>query len=144
MARRTRSKTPAPTPPLILDSGAVIALSRNDARVRMFLERALQVGSQVLVPVAVVAETTRGSGPRDAPVNRVLRAVGIPPSTQTTGRIAGTLLGRAGSTDTIDALVVAEAVAAGGGRVLTGDPDDLMRLAPAGVRVHAVGRDETH
>jgi predicted nucleic acid-binding protein len=114
---------------LILDSGAVIALSRGDRRARAYLARALEVGALVEIPVVVIAETVRG-GPRDAPVHRVLKAVGrIPEAREIHGRIAGRLLGAARSAHTVDALVVAHAVEGGGAHVLTGDPDDLSRLA---------------
>lgn len=114
---------------LILDSGAVIALSRGDQRARAFVARAVDLGVPIVIPVVVVAETVRG-GPRDAPVNRVLKAVdAVPIATEKVGRTAGRLLGQAKSTETIDALVVAQAVVAGGGHILTGDPDDLEPLA---------------
>lgn len=114
---------------LILDSGAVIALARGDQKARAFLARALELGSPIEIPVVVVAETIRG-GPRDAPVNRVLKAVGsIADALEIHGRIAGRLLGEARSAHTVDALVVAHAVEAGGAQILTGDPDDLERLA---------------
>jgi predicted nucleic acid-binding protein len=114
---------------LILDSGAVIALSRGDARARAFLARALELHAQVEIPVVVLAETMRG-GPRDAPVHRVLKAVGAVPDLQEVhGRVAGQLLGSTRSAATVDALVVAHGVVAGGAQILTGDPDDLERLA---------------
>lgn len=114
---------------LILDSGAVIALARGDQKARAFLARAMELGARVEVPVAVVAETVRG-GPRDAPVNRVLKAVGaVPEMREVHGRTAGRLLGTARSASTVDALVVAHAVEAGGAQILTGDRDDLERLA---------------
>lgn len=125
---------------LILDSGAVIALSRGEARARAFVASALEMGALVEVPVVVVAETVRG-GPRDAPVDRVLRAIGsVPEAREVHGRTAGRLLAEARSTTTIDALVVAQAVEAGGGRVLTGDRDDLERLAAGHpeVSIHAL------
>lgn len=113
---------------LILDSGAVSALSSGEQRARAFLARALELGAPVEVPVVVVAETLRGS-PRDAPVHRVLKAVGaVPDARETHGRTAGRLLGAARSSDTADALVVAQAVEAGGAQILTGDPNDLGRL----------------
>lgn len=114
---------------LILDSGAVIALSRGDQRARAFVARAVELGARVEIPVVVVAETVRGA-PRDAPVHRVLKAVdAVPDATEALGRAAGRLLGTAGSSATVDALVVAQAVDAGGAHVLTGDPDDLEPLA---------------
>ncbi len=128
MARQRRGVAPQR---LILDSGAVIALSRGERRVRAFLARALEMQTLVEVPVAVVAETLRG-GPRDAPVHRVLNSIdAVPPTTEAIGRTAGELLGRARSSATVDALIVAQAVAAGGAQLLTGDPDDLEVLAAA-------------
>lgn len=115
---------------LILDSGAVIALARGDHRPRAFLERALELRAPIEIPVAVVAETLRGHGPRDASVHRVLKAIrAVPPTTEAIGRRAGTLLGRAGMSATVDALVVAQAIEAGGAHVMTGDSEDLERLA---------------
>jgi predicted nucleic acid-binding protein len=128
MAGSRKKRGPLPQR-LILDSGAVIALSRGDQRARAFVARALELDSPVEIPVVVVAETVRG-GPRDASVNRVLKAVdAVPEATEEVGRTAGRLLGRAGSDATVDALVVAQAVHARGAHVLTGDADDLERLA---------------
>lgn len=79
--------------------------------------------------MVVVAETIRG-GPRDTPVQRVLNAVGsVPEASESHGRTAGRLLGAARSAETVDALVVAQAVEAGGARILTGDREDLEQLA---------------
>ena len=136
---RARRKTPPPDR-LILDSGAVLALARAQPRARAFVARALEVGSIVEVPGAVVAETIRGNA-KDAPVYRVLKAIDrIPDTTVEIGRIAGRLLGQTGSSSTIDALVVAQAVQAGGAHILTGDPDDLERLAEphSNVWIHAL------
>ena len=114
---------------LILDSGAVIAIARTEQRAIAFLRRAVELDAEVIVPVVVMAETLRG-GHRDAAVNRVLNTVGdIDPTHPDVGRVAGRLLGRASSAATVDAMVVAEAVVRGGGRVLTGDPTDLTTLA---------------
>lgn len=125
---RQRQATPAHR--LVLDSGAVIALAKLEPRARAALTAAWENGAEVVVPAVVLAETTRGNGPRDAGVNRVLKAVGnVAPTSEDRGRTAGALLARAGSSATVDALVVAEAVQAGGGVVLTGDADDLRRLA---------------
>jgi predicted nucleic acid-binding protein len=83
----------------------------------------------VEIPVVVVAETVRG-GPRDAPVHRILKAVGsIPDAREAHGRTAGRLLGISGTAHTVDALVVAQAIEAGGAQILTGDREDLERLA---------------
>jgi predicted nucleic acid-binding protein len=89
----------------------------------------LELQTPVEIPVVVLAETVRG-GPRDAPLNRVLKAVGsVPEASEVHGRIAGQLLAAARSSETIDALVLAHAVVAGGAHVLTRDREDLERLA---------------
>jgi predicted nucleic acid-binding protein len=127
---RSRRRTQAPPPQrLILDSGAVIALSRNDGRARAALAAAWEAGVEVSIPAVVVAETVRGFA-KDASVNRVIQAVGeVTIVDERAARSAGALLGATRSTSTVDAMVVASAVEQGGGVVLTGDPDDLGRLA---------------
>lgn len=115
---------------MILDRGAVIALAARDVTVRRFVERAIQRRTLVVVPAAVVAETMRG-GPRDAPVNRVLKAVDvIAPVTEEVARLAGRLLATVERSNvTVDALIVAEAILGEAAIVITGDPDDLSALA---------------
>jgi predicted nucleic acid-binding protein len=129
--REVRSRRVAAAPPqrLILDSGAVIALSRRDARARAELTAAWEAGAEVSIPAPVVAETVRGST-KDAPVNRVIKAVGAVTSLdEATGRVAGGLLGVTRSDATVDALVVATALRLGGGVILTSDAHDLHSLS---------------
>jgi predicted nucleic acid-binding protein len=114
---------------LILDAGALIGWARGDARPRAMLRRALELGVDVRIPVAVLAETLRG-GPRDAPIHRVRHAVDVMATTEATGRLAGALLGRSGSANAVDALVAAEAIALGAD-ILTSDPNDLRALVSA-------------
>ena len=122
-------RSEAPPQRLILDAGALIALSRSDARARAVLAAAVEAGADVTIPAVVVAETVRGVA-ADAPVHRVVKAVGdVDIATEAIGRTAGRLLGEAGSSSTIDAIVVATAVEAAGAVILTGDPDDLGALA---------------
>lgn len=129
MARRRRRTQDPPPQRLILDAGAVIALSRADQRARAVLAAAREARVDVSIPSVVVAETVRGTA-ADAPVNRVLKAVGeVDAADEAIGRTASRLLGHAGSSATVDAVVVATAVEVGGAVVLTGDPDDLSALA---------------
>jgi predicted nucleic acid-binding protein len=126
MARPRHRQAQVPAQRLILDSGAVIAWSRGDVRARALLTRALELGVDVRIPVAVLAETLRGSA-RDAPIHRVRNAVDVFPTDERTGRLAGTLLGRTGRSNAVDALVAAEAVTVAAD-VLTTDADDLRAL----------------
>ena len=113
---------------LILDSGAVIAFARGDARVAAPMRIAADRGDEVVVPAVVVAQTIRG-GARDAPVNRLLKAVNVSPVDLHLARSAGELLGKTGLRDALDALVMAEATRGGPAVVLTSDPDDMHALA---------------
>lgn len=119
---------------LILDSGAIFAWASGSERVRRFVQRAVAEQALVLVPAVVVAETTRG-GARDAPVNRVLKAIDeIDAIGEITAREAGRLLAaRRNSNVTIDALVVATAARREPTIILTGDLADITALA-AGYR----------
>lgn len=83
------------------------------------------------IPSVVIAETVRGTS-KDAPVNRVINAVGeVISADEEIARVAGGLLGATKSRSTIDAMVVATAIGLGPAVILTGDPDDLGRLAAA-------------
>ena len=125
MAARRSQRSACPR--LILDSGAVISWSRGDARTRAILREALARDLELRIPVVVLAETLRG-GAQDAPVNRVLKAVGTAATMPDTGREAGHLLGQTGGDKTVDALVAAEALGIPDSTVLTSDPDDLRAL----------------
>jgi predicted nucleic acid-binding protein len=92
------------------------------------MSSALEADAEVSIPAVVVAETVRGVE-ADAPVNRIVKAVGeVDLVDEAVGRVAGRLLGEAGSSSTVDAIVVATAIESGGAVVLTGDPDDLGAL----------------
>jgi predicted nucleic acid-binding protein len=114
----------------------VVSLSRGEGRPRAILRRALEFGVEVRIPVAVLVETLRG-GARDAPLLRVRNAVEVLPTDERTGRVAASLLGNTGGTNTVDALVAAEAVVAQAD-VLTGDPDDLRTLLLKHPRVRVI------
>lgn len=91
--------------------------------------------------MVVVAETVRGNGPRDAPVNLVLAQTSPQhPLTERIARNAGELLGAARSAATIDALVVAEAIECAPAVIFTSDLGDLTTLLGnrPGVTIEAV------
>lgn len=115
---------------LLLDAGALIALSRGSAPARASVKRAIRQGYKVVVPTPVVAQVHRGGWDR-ASVDRTLTAVDVFVATSLeTAMRAGVLLGRAGLSDAIDAIVVAEASGARS-TILTSDPHDIGRLVDA-------------
>jgi predicted nucleic acid-binding protein len=121
-----------------LDAEAVNALAGADSprkrRVRQAMTAAGRVGRDVVVPTLVPAELHRGphrSQRAEALLARHEGAIGCRDTDPVLARIVGGVLhaSSSGSEDMVDAHVVAVAVEAGGGVVLTGDTGDLERLA---------------
>lgn len=134
---------------LVLDSEAFSALARSRSAqhpgaVHAALRAAVETGSDVLVPAAVLAEQYRG-GQHDQIVDSCLgryTGIEVADTTRNLARAIGNLLARAGrgSADHVDATVVAVAVSAGGAVIATGDPDDIAALAAnlVGITVETV------
>jgi hypothetical protein len=125
---QTRARSAAPG--VTVDTGALIALDRGDRRMIALLAQAVRDGVSFRVPAGVVGQAWR-DGRRQATLARFLRApeVQIVPLDGDLARASGELCGHTGTADVIDASVVL--VARGHGDViLTGDADDLGRLAP--------------
>lgn len=123
---------------LVLDSEAFSALARSrtgthPGTIHAALKAAVETGANVVVPAAVLAEQYRG-GRHDQIADSCLgrfTGIEVADTTRHLARRIGNLLARGGrgSADHVDATVVAAAVAAGGGVIATGDPDDLATLA---------------
>lgn len=112
---------------VVLDAGAVIAFARGEFGIRRYIADALERGVDVATTAVVVAETIRG-GPRDAPINRLLKLVEVDSVDEPMARRAGELLSTTESDATVDAIVVAAAERRAPSVVLTRDPD-VERLA---------------
>ncbi|MGH3769961.1 MAG: hypothetical protein ACRDRW_00940 [Pseudonocardiaceae bacterium] len=117
---------------LVLDTGAFVAVERDDralvARLRVAQRHGVELRSNAIV-VAQVWRDTRG---RQARLARLLRSVDVRPVDDEAGRAAGVLIGQAGTQDPIDATLVL--VARSGDRILTSDPQDIQRLVSAAGR----------
>jgi predicted nucleic acid-binding protein len=101
--------------------------------VRAALEAAAQLRRDVIVPAVVLAELYRGAGGSsllDACLSRETGLL-IRSTDRSFARLVGGVLAaaREGTEHIVDAHVVAAAIEAGGGAILTGDPKDLIRLA---------------
>ena len=112
---------------LILDAGAFLAVDRGDRAIMARLQVARQHGIQLRTSAIVIAQVWRDSQGRQAELARLLPAVDVRPIDEPLAREAGVLIGRAKTSDPIDATIVL--VASGGDRILTSDPGDLQRLA---------------
>ena len=114
-----------------LDSGALIALDRNDRVVVARLARAGEMRRRVTIPASALAQAMRNPA-RQARLSRLIRqpdtdlvALNGPDATA-----IGLLLAATGATDIVDAHVAVCARRANQ-PILTSDPGDLRRLDPA-------------
>lgn len=111
---------------LVLDSGALVALERNERRMWVRLKAAQLDGDLPVTHAGVLGQVWRG-GPRQARLSQALSGIDIRPLDEQLGRKSGQLLGAAGLSDVIDAAVVL--LAQDGDEVITSDPHDLGQLA---------------
>lgn len=123
---------------LVLDQAAVSALaeppSNSQRHVRRAMTAAARLRRDVTVPTVILAELYRGAGRNqmiDSLLSREVEALELRDTDRVLARLVGGVLAAAGagSEDLADAHVVAVAVEAGGGVILTVDEDDLTRLA---------------
>lgn len=123
---------------VVLDQRALDALAGAHGpakrRVRQAMAAASRLRRDVVVPTVVFAELYRGGGRNqlvDALLSREEQSLLLRDTDRVLARLVGAVLAAAGagSEDLADAHVVAIAVEAGGGVVLTGDPDDMLRLS---------------
>ena len=110
------------------DTGALVAVERNQREVWAVHRRALERGIRPTVPAGVLAQAWRG-GPQ-AELSRLLKGCRIEDLDEVRGRAAGQACGRASSSDVIDATVVVGALARGD-VVVTSDRADITTIAVA-------------
>lgn len=110
------------------DTGVLIAADRNDREVMLLHNSLLSQGIEPTVPAGVLAQAWRG-GPQ-AGLSRLLKGCRVETLDEGRARLAGTACAAAGTSDTVDASVVAGA-ATRNDLCITSDPDDLDALASA-------------
>ncbi|MGH3811846.1 MAG: PIN domain-containing protein [Pseudonocardiaceae bacterium] len=113
-------------PGIVYDTGALLAAERRHRGLWALHEQSLASGVRPIVPVVVLAQAWRGTP--HANLSRLLRGCQVTPDTEDLGKAAGAICGRTGTSDVIDALVVATALRLHA-LVVTSDPDDLQHLA---------------
>lgn len=117
---------------LVLDTGALIALERDDRRMWRLLGHANKDGMSAVTHGGVVGQAWRRGGPRQALLARALRAIDVRPLDEALGREAGRLLAETRRSDVIDAAIVL--LTQDDDVLVTSDPDDLAPLAEAAGR----------
>jgi predicted nucleic acid-binding protein len=121
------------------DSGVLVGLDRADTRAWAWLRRAAERGEPPLVSAASVAEAWR-DGRTQPRLAAALHACDIRDVDEPIARAAGEALAATAGRNTVDALVAATAARAGA-LLVTGDVDDIRRLADdhfRGLRIAAL------
>lgn len=113
---------------LVLDSGALVALERNERSMWVRLKAAQLDDELPFTHAGVLGQVWRG-GPRQARLSQALGGIDVRALDEPLGRAAGQLLATSGSSDVIDAAVVL--LAQDGDEIVTADHDDLGQLATA-------------
>lgn len=115
--------------PLVYDAGALLAAERNDRKFLAIHKAALLAGRHVFVPAPVLAQAWRG-GAGQAVLAKVLKGCAVLSTDEDVAKRAGVLLGESGTTDAVDAIVVATAMKLVA-TVVTSEPKDLRTLGDA-------------
>lgn len=119
-----------PTVPLVYDAGALIAAEAGDRFMVGLHRRSIDRQRVTIVPSPALTQVWRGGGRRQARLAFLLRACVIHTPGEAVAKLAGTLLGRTGTSDAVDALVVATAALVSA-EIVTSDPRDLRVLIEA-------------
>lgn len=116
---------------ITFDTGALIALDRDDRRVLTLIKRASERGLRITVPTTALAQAMR-SPARQAQLSRFLRhtATDLAVLDASDATATGLLLARTTTADIVDAHVVICARRTGG-PIVTSDAEDLKRLDPS-------------
>ena len=121
----------ARSPTIVLDSGALIAWERGDARMRTLIRDSLRARARLIIPAGVLGQVWR-DGARQVPLRALVNdaMTEVPPLDRLLAEAAGTLCGRAGTADVVDASVALIAKRAQA-LVVTSDTGDFRRLDPS-------------
>ena len=113
---------------LVLDASALIAFERADPRLRALFRESVRLGARLVIPAGVVGQVFR-DGSRQVSLRALLNGptTEVPPLDRTMAEAAGTLCGRSGTSDVVDASVVLVARRERA-KVLTSDTRDFERL----------------
>jgi predicted nucleic acid-binding protein len=114
--------------PAVYDAGVLVAADRNSRAVWADHRVRLEAGIVPVVPSPVIAQVSRSA--QQVQLRRLLRGCEVTALTGEAAHAAGYLLGRAGTSEVVDA-VVAHTAAQLHADVVTGDHADIARLLDA-------------
>jgi hypothetical protein len=122
---------------LVLDTGALIAIERNDRAMWRRIKAAQLAGEVPVSHGGIIGQVWRGRGPREALLALALAGIDVRALDRALGREAGELLATARRTDVVDAALVL--LASDGDQIATSDVFDIEPLAvAAGVHVELI------
>jgi predicted nucleic acid-binding protein len=110
---------------VVYDAAVLVAADRNDRRTWAEHKARLEFGTIPSVPAPVLAQVSRS--PQQAQLRRFLTGCAVVPFGESEAHEAGRLLGKTGTADVVDAIVVTVAIRLNA-MILTSDPDDIKRL----------------
>jgi hypothetical protein len=112
----------------VYDAGVFVAAEKNDRAV--WAEHAVRLAAGIVpsAPATVVAQVSRS--PRQAQLRRFLRGCEVVAFDEGRAHRSGALLGKAGTSDIVDASVLELAIARDA-QIVTRDRDDIERLVAA-------------
>lgn len=110
---------------LVLDTGGLIGIERDDRRVAGLVELGRRAGANLVTVAPAVAQVWRG-GARQARLARWLSMIDVRTTGLSEAKAAGELLAASSTCDAVDALVALTAVP--GNQLLTSDPKGLKAL----------------
>jgi rRNA-processing protein FCF1 len=115
---------------IVFDAGALIAFERGNPRIRALVREMMRTGTKLVVPAGVVAQVIRDRR-RQVALNALLdhESSVVPVIDRALAEAIGTLCGRVGTSDIVDASVVLVARRERA-TVVTSDSGDLRALDP--------------
>lgn len=113
---------------IVYDTGALVAGERSNRQMWALHEAALRRGIAPTVPAAALAKAWRG-GPQ-ARLSQMLRGCSVVAMDEPIARTAGRLCSATGTSEVVDASVVATA-SSRRAAIVTSDPGDLRHLLSA-------------
>jgi predicted nucleic acid-binding protein len=131
-----RRSAPATAVPIVFDAGALVAADKGECALWALFAAAVAERRPVVVPSPVLAQAWRGWASQ-ARLARFVAGCRVLAPDERLARQAGVLLGRAGTSDAVDAIVVATAIALRAG-IVTSDIDDIKRLVDAADTDHEI------
>ncbi|TDQ46870.1 PIN domain-containing protein [Actinorugispora endophytica] len=112
---------------VVLDTGALV-MAEKQVKTVWALKDEVHAQQRKLIVVSPVVTRAWRDGAKQAMLARFLKGCLVVEPSERLAKAAGVLLGRSGTSDAVDALVVAAALEYDASLVVTSDPGDIAHL----------------